>query len=367
MHKGIISLGVVALGGCWLAGHLALAWQEARPAVLAQDVPPRQLGQTATPAAAQGQEVREVIERELKELTAEERQIWFEELKGLPAGIVEDLLRLRRQLNPPREPAGVPPARLVLPPAGNSTESDAWSSASHAWRKARALHLHNWANARSIGYRRMIPLMTPLAAPLDAEESHAGPWGCRWQGVMLDVRPGPLLATGRALDVAIQGPGWFVVRTAEGRAYTRCGRLILDDQGRLCVAGPDGGLPLEPSLTCPKDQPVTISADGTVWSGLGAEAQRTRCGQLRLAEISDPSLLSYRADGWLVLPADVPDAPWMSASSSGAGPFLPMTLEQSNVDADAEWAEVQRIDRWLQAVTAASIAAHGPGESNPAP
>lgn len=367
MHKGIVSLGVVAFGGCLLAGYMALAWQEAKPRVLAQDVPPRKLSQPAAPASAQSHEVREVIERELKELTAEERQIWFEELKGLPAGIVEDLLRLRRQLNPPKEPHGIPPARLVSPPPGHSAATDAWSSASEALRKARTLHLHNWANAHSIGYRRLIPLMTPLAAPVDVEESPTGRWGCRWLGVILDVRPGPLLATGRALDVAIQGPGWFVVQTTEGRAYTRCGRLTLDDQGRLCVAGPHGGAPLEPPLTCPKDQPVTISPDGTVWSGLGDETQRTRCGQLRLAEISDPSLLSYRADGWLVLPADVPAAPWSSAESSGLGPFLPMTLERSNVDADAEWAEVQRIDRWLQAVAVASGPAHAPGETTTAP
>lgn len=47
---------------------------------------------------------------------------------------------------------------------------------------------------------------------------------------------GALQVTGRELDVAIQGQGWFAVQTADGEAYTRAGNLQRNSEGMLTTA-----------------------------------------------------------------------------------------------------------------------------------
>jgi flagellar basal-body rod protein FlgF len=73
------------------------------------------------------------------------------------------------------------------------------------------------------------------------------------------------MATGRPLDVAVQGEGWIAVQTGDGQeAYTRAGNLHVDANGLLQTVGglnvlSDGG-----PITIPPDNSITISPDGTV-------------------------------------------------------------------------------------------------------
>src|SRR4051812_41828867 len=61
---------------------------------------------------------------------------------------------------------------------------------------------------------------------------------------------GSLQQTGNSLDVAIQGPGFFQVRRANGQlALTRNGNFHLDGNGRL--VNPDGAL-VQPALSAPR-------------------------------------------------------------------------------------------------------------------
>lgn len=82
----------------------------------------------------------------------------------------------------------------------------------------------------------------------------------------LDEQEGTLTHTGNELDVAIQGPGFFKVQTANGTAYTRNGHFRVDAGGRLTtetgepVLGQNGPI-------IPGKGPVTISGDGTISSG----------------------------------------------------------------------------------------------------
>src|ERR1700751_6496519 len=53
-----------------------------------------------------------------------------------------------------------------------------------------------------------------------------------------DFTPGPIQQTGNPLDVAVQGPGWLAVQSADGNeAYTRQGNLHVDENGQLVTAG----------------------------------------------------------------------------------------------------------------------------------
>jgi flagellar basal-body rod protein FlgF len=50
------------------------------------------------------------------------------------------------------------------------------------------------------------------------------------------LEQGALQTTGRNLDVAIQGDGWFAVQTPDGEAYTRAGALQRSADGLLVTA-----------------------------------------------------------------------------------------------------------------------------------
>ncbi len=52
-------------------------------------------------------------------------------------------------------------------------------------------------------------------------------------GVFTDLSQGPLRETGNSLDLAIDGEGFFAVRTPEGVLFTRKGNFRLDSEGYL--------------------------------------------------------------------------------------------------------------------------------------
>jgi flagellar basal-body rod protein FlgG len=90
----------------------------------------------------------------------------------------------------------------------------------------------------------------------------------------LDLNQGALQATDRALDVALEGPGFLALETAQGVRYTRDGSLTRDANGYLTtqagarVLGETGPIQVGGGA-------VEIGEDGTVRAG-GAEIDRLR-------------------------------------------------------------------------------------------
>jgi flagellar basal-body rod protein FlgF len=81
-----------------------------------------------------------------------------------------------------------------------------------------------------------------------------------------DFRQGKMEQTGRALDVAITGPGWLAVQAPDGtEAYTRDGKLQVNSQGQLVTPR---GLPLLSTGGAPVQVPrrgtLHIAADGRI-------------------------------------------------------------------------------------------------------
>ncbi|MDQ8035312.1 MAG: flagellar hook-basal body protein [Bordetella sp.] len=103
----------------------------------------------------------------------------------------------------------------------------------------------NLANAMTPGYKREMasPLPqgaqfsggtfaaavedVPVRSPLEAPARLL---------VKTDLKPGTLRATGRPMDVALTGRGYFEVATDDGVAYTRQGEFRVDARGRLVTA-----------------------------------------------------------------------------------------------------------------------------------
>jgi flagellar basal-body rod protein FlgG len=78
-----------------------------------------------------------------------------------------------------------------------------------------------------------------------------------------DFSPGPIVDTGNPLDLAIDGPGFFVVRTPAGERYTRAGSFSLNPEGLLVT--PDGEPVLgEQGPIVIQGESVAISPDGSV-------------------------------------------------------------------------------------------------------
>ena len=137
----------------------------------------------------------------------------------------------------------------------------AMTGAKHAFLQQAGV-AQNLANAATIGYRAMEHKFRSV--PIQGE-------GAPTRAFVVDASvvdafdQGPLMATGRPLDVAVQGAGWLAVETVDGgEAYTRAGNLQINTNGQLQTASGlnvlgDGG-----PIAIPPDNNITISPDGTV-------------------------------------------------------------------------------------------------------
>lgn len=76
---------------------------------------------------------------------------------------------------------------------------------------------------------------------------------------------GMLMTTGRDLDVAVQGDGWFAVQDAGGKeAYTRAGDFKLTENGILVTASGQPVLGDGGPISIPPAQSINIGTDGTI-------------------------------------------------------------------------------------------------------
>jgi flagellar basal body rod protein FlgG len=152
----------------------------------------------------------------------------------------------------------------------------------------------------------------------------------------MDFRPGVLAPTGRDLDLALRGSGFFVIDTPAGPRYTRNGHFDLRADGTLttadgdAVAGENGPIKLGPG-------PVSIAQDGTIRAGAAI------AGRLKIVDFSDYQGLAregsarFRADG--VTPAAAPN----TIVEGG-------TLEKSNVSVVDRIAEMTEVSRTFEAL-----------------
>ncbi|MBD3634788.1 MAG: flagellar basal-body rod protein FlgG, partial [Methylophaga sp.] len=85
---------------------------------------------------------------------------------------------------------------------------------------------------------------------------------------------GNIQQTQNALDIAIQGRGFFQILMPDGTlSYTRDGTFQLDNTGQMVMSN---GYPLEPGITIPEDaQSITIGSDGTVSVLQAGDAETT--------------------------------------------------------------------------------------------
>lgn len=303
--------------------------------------------------------VRDVIEDELANSSREERDIWYEELKSIPAGVVRDLLQVRKQLRElPRalhtmEPMPSAPrvAEVTAEPVSQSRRigpSD-WSATIAALEQACDIGRHNLANSTTPGYRRVRVVLADTYGIQwdDATEEPAAPWqpaGCRVADLLLDHEPGSLQRTGRMLDLAIDGDGFFVGRRHDKLVYSRCGALVQNAERQLCLVVSTEPIPLDPPVTIPPDaREVQITGRGVVQVVREDGADPTTVGQISLARFPSPARL--RPSGGTLLQASERSgvAEIGTPTEGGCGILQQGFLERSNVEPDAE---LESIEKW---------------------
>jgi len=154
--------------------------------------------------------------------------------------------------------------------------------------------------------------------------------GVRPAAVQKIFQEGELQQTNNPLDLAIEGDGFFQVTMPNGQiAYTRCGALKLDRDGRLVTSD---GYPLEPEIDIPSDAlEIYISADGTVSVLLPEEESPSEVGNIELAKFSNPAGLRPIGRN-LYLPTDSSGDPYTGTpGEEGFGTISQGFLEMSNV------------------------------------
>ena len=83
-------------------------------------------------------------------------------------------------------------------------------------------------------------------------------------GTRVDTTQGALVTTNNDLDVAVQGSGYLVAKTASGDKYMRGGSLQVSTQGQLVTAAGDAVLGDNNAPIVIAGQPVQIAGDGTI-------------------------------------------------------------------------------------------------------
>tara|TARA_R110000787_G_scaffold215561_5_gene324660 strand:+ start:382 stop:1167 length:786 start_codon:yes stop_codon:yes gene_type:complete len=142
---------------------------------------------------------------------------------------------------------------------------------------------------------------------------------------------GSLQQTGNALDLAINGRGFFEISLPDGSiAYTRDGALRLSAEGALVNSA---GHPLQPALSIPDGaQSVTVGADGTVTVQMPGEATPVTLGTLTLTDFINPAGLQARGDNLFDETAASGPPQQGTPGINGIGSIAQGALESSNVN-----------------------------------
>ena len=191
----------------------------------------------------------------------------------------------------------------------------------------------NLANVGTTGYKRV----RTAEHQFEVSRAHGSVRGLANES-RVDFGQGELQRTGRDLDLALQGAGFFAVDGARGEVYTREGSFHLTAQGELVT---DDGQPLaweERSVPLdPVGLPIEVDGEGTVRQG------QVEIGRLRIVNFADAGRLRLDRDGYWSAPASLRHAAHEATVHQGA-------LEDSNALAVEELVAMVDVQRSFETV-----------------
>ncbi len=152
-----------------------------------------------------------------------------------------------------------------------------------------------------------------------------------------DYSQGAFDPTGRNLDFAVRGDGFFAVQKGNGVVYTRNGSFNLDDQGYLVLAGQGRVLGDNGPIHLGTDK-ITVNSQGDIYTDSG------RVDRIALYDVADKKNLTSLGEGIY--------------SSSGATKMQNQNIlwkntEGSNVEVTTEMTQSIASERQLQSCSSA--------------
>jgi flagellar basal body rod protein FlgG len=163
----------------------------------------------------------------------------------------------------------------------------------------------NLAYMHQAGYRRAVVVQETFESQFNVVRQN--PLGNESLGVgelktETDFSPGTLHSTGRSLDFALQGEGFFVVEGPAGPLYTRNGVFQIGENGSLvtvdglAVKGSGGPLTVPPGVS---SEEVELGVDGTL------TAAGTILGKFDIVRFDEPAQLQRAGISLFEAPDDL--------------------------------------------------------------
>lgn len=144
----------------------------------------------------------------------------------------------------------------------------------------------NRAEFQDLPYQVISQAGSPLTQDLNQPSSLIIGTGTRMTANKKIFMDGSPVLTTAPLDLMISGRGFLKVETTNGNfAYTRDGRLQVNDQGQITTAS---GYIVQPPISIPSGSQIDkISKDGMVMVR-GSDGTSTQVGQLQLSDFVNP-------------------------------------------------------------------------------
>jgi flagellar basal-body rod protein FlgG len=159
--------------------------------------------------------------------------------------------------------------------------------------------------------------------------------GVKTGAISRDTGQGTLKATENALDVAVQGRGYFEIQLPDGTsAYSRDGSFKLSSEGTIVTSA---GYVVQPAITVPNNaQSININQSGEVEITLQGQTTPTQLGQLQLSTFVNPNGLEAMGDNLFTETPASGNPLVNNPGLDGTGTLLQGYLENSNVDSVTE-------------------------------
>lgn len=193
---------------------------------------------------------------------------------------------------------------------------------------------HNVANLSTPGYRavRALPdfgeALGSASAPAPVSASRTA------SGVAIDQRDGVLTHTDRPLDLALRGPGFFVIERDGRELLVRSGAFRIDRDNRLITASGDPVLGSAGPLIVPGES-LRIDEHGVVFAE-GRELDR-----LRIVAIADAAGLRPAGAGAYL---------HAGAHAEWTGRLVQGAIERANVDPAEETVRLIELTRHAESM-----------------
>lgn len=199
----------------------------------------------------------------------------------------------------------------------------------------------NLANVSTIGYKRSKVSFESILKGAQQTEKAKGINYTRIKENFTDFSAGPLDVTGRSLDLAIHGNGFFKIQGPKGILYTRKGDFSLNAQGGLVTSS---GMPVLDDANTPITIPgtdinrISINRQGLI-AVIDNTGAQTQVAQMGIVTVDDPAKLQKETDTSFSLEAGGQEVPLDQPE------VVQGSLEVSNVNMVSEMSEMINNER----------------------